>query len=340
MTQVPTSHFNYREFAPADRLPAFRQMTATLYETWPRGEREAFQAEAFGRQVGDLVFNEVGFTPARFLRERRHVTGQGRDFLSLQAQLAGDELLVMEHGMVRLLPDNIYLRDWAYPFDSRASAMHMHTIVVPRHRLTASSLLTADAPVLSWAISDPEGGLLLKLWSELLVTLDRASLADAEALCEAFLRFVDSLLGYGGQQEAPSTLPAMERFLLARLRSNVGVTDLCRHFKVSRSTVYRTFEPHDGVGAYLGRMRLERAYADLRNADPGRVRVGEIATSWRFHDASTFSRKFRRHFGVPPSEVLGSGFRKREPAPGGHIKGAESFVEYMNWLRKASGRTD
>jgi AraC-like DNA-binding protein len=336
MEQVPSAHFDYRKFTPADRLAAFRQMTASLYETWAEGEPEHFRAEAFGYQVGDLVFNEVEFSPARFLRGRQHLSGEGRDFLSLQAQLAGDELLVMDHGIVRLLPDNIYLRDWAYPFDSKATAMHMHTIVVPRHRLVASAVMSRDNPVLSWDVMQPDGRLLLKLWSELITLLGEVSLGEAEVLCEAFLRFVDGLLGHGAQQDAPSTLPAMERFLLARLRGNVGVADLCRHFHVSRSKVYRLFECHDGVSAYLGRMRLERAYADLRNADPARVRVGEIAASWRFYDASTFSRKFHRHFGVTPSEVLCTGLVKTEATPSESIRGAESFVEYTNWLRKAS----
>lgn len=337
MEKVPSAHFDYRMFRPADRLAAFRQMTASLYETWAEGEPEDFRAEAFGHQVGDLVFNEVEFSPARFLRGSQHVSGGGRDFLSLQAQLAGDELLLMDHGIVCLLPNNIYLRDWAYPFDSKATAMHMHTIVVPRYRLVGSTLMSRDAPVLSWDVTQPEGRLLLKLWSELITLLGEVSLGEAELLCEAFLRFVDGLLGHGTQQGAPSTLSAMERFLLARLRGNVGVADLCRHFHVSRSKVYRLFERHDGVSAYLGRMRLERAYADLRNADPARVRVGEIAASWRFYDASTFSRKFHQHFGVTPSEVLGTGFVKRDTKPDGNIRGAESFVEYTNWLRQASG---
>jgi len=56
---------------PPDRLPAFRKMTASLYETWAIGEPEGFQAEAFGHQVGELVLNEVTFSPARFLHTYR-----------------------------------------------------------------------------------------------------------------------------------------------------------------------------------------------------------------------------------------------------------------------------
>jgi hypothetical protein len=150
MKSVPTAQFDYRNFAPEERLPAWRHMTASLYETWAVGDPEAFQAEAFGRQVGDLVFNEVKFSPARFWRTPDHASGKGRDFLSLHAQLTGEERLLMDHGVVRLLPGHIYVRDWSCAFDSNASAMHLHTIVIPRHRLAASATMSRRSPVVGW----------------------------------------------------------------------------------------------------------------------------------------------------------------------------------------------
>ena len=162
MTKVPTSQFDYRKFLPADRLPAFRQLTASLYETWSLGEPESFQAEAYGHQVKDLIFTEVEFGATRFKRSSAHTQGGGQDFLTLHAQLAGIEHLVMDHGIVQLLPGRIYLRDWAYPFECKSTPMYMHTIVIPRHRLASSVVLDKDNPILDWQISKPDGGMLFK----------------------------------------------------------------------------------------------------------------------------------------------------------------------------------
>jgi len=115
MQKVPTSRFDYRKLTPAERLPAFRQLTASLYETWALGEPEDFRSDAYGYLVKDLIFTEVEFSAARFKRDHRHTQGDGKDFLTLHAQIAGIERLVMDHGVVQLLPGNIYLRDWAYP---------------------------------------------------------------------------------------------------------------------------------------------------------------------------------------------------------------------------------
>ena len=297
MDKVPTSRFDYREFPPADRLPAFRQMTASLYETWSQGDPESFRADAFGHQVKDLVFSEVEFSPARFKRSAKHMQGDGKDFLTLHAQLSGIERLTMNHGLVQLLPGRIYLRDWAYPFECLGTPMYMHTIVVPRHRLASSVVLDAENPILDWRISEPDGGMLFKLWAELVKSFATVTLGQAQVLCDAFLGFVDGLLGAFADKERSATLQSMERYLAARLRRDVSVEELSERFHASRATVYRLFEPHGGVRAYLSRMRMERAYADLCQADPEYVQVAEIAASWQFSDASTFSRRFRQQFG-------------------------------------------
>ena len=339
MDKVPTSQFDYRKFPPADRLPAFRQLTASLYETWPLGDPESFQAEAYGHQVKDLIFTEVEFGATRFKRSAAHIQGGGKDFLTLHAQLAGMERLVMDHGIVQLLPGRIYLRDWAYPFECRSTPMYMHTIVVPRHRLASSAVLDAENPILDWRISEPDGGMLFKLWAELVKSFASVTLEQAQVLCDAFLGFTDGLLGAFAHKDMPATLRSMERFLAARLRRDVSVEELCERFHASRATVYRLFEPHGGVRAYLSRMRMERAYADLCQADPKHVQIAEIAASWQFSDASTFSRRFRQQFGQSPSDVLGSDFEAREVPHPGIIHGADMYSSYMKWFNNASRRT-
>ena len=336
MEKVPTSRFDYREFPPADRLPAFRQMTASLYETWSQGDPESFRADAFGHQVKDLVFSEVEFSPARFKRSAMHTQGDGRDFLTLHAQLSGIERLTMDHGLVQLLPGRIYLRDWAYPFESLGTPMYMHTIVIPRHRLASSVLLSEDNPIMDWQISEPEGGMLYKLWAELVQSFATVTLKRAESLCEAFLGFVDGLLGGRTENDTPATLHTMERFLAANLRRQIDVEELSHRFNISRASVYRLFEPHGGVRAYLNRVRLERAYADLRQADPEYLKVADIAAAWQFDDASGFSRKFRQQFGLRPSEVLGIDFQTQEAPYSENIHGADMYSLYMKWFNDAS----
>jgi AraC-like DNA-binding protein len=77
---------------------------------------------------------------------------------------------------------------------------------------------------------------------------------------------------------------------------------LCKLAGVSRSNLYRMFEPYGGVARYVQRQRLRRAHDLL--ADPDCIRkIGSIANDYCFADASTFSRAFRHEFGYSPSDV-------------------------------------
>ena len=77
---------------------------------------------------------------------------------------------------------------------------------------------------------------------------------------------------------------------------------LCRLIGMSRSQLYRLFEPMGGVARYIQAERLREAHRAL--ADPDNARdIHEIAEDLGFFDASAFSRTFRREYGCKPSDV-------------------------------------
>ncbi len=340
--KVPTISFDTDDLIESERVSAFSLLTQSLFECVPSGDPEDFAVHATGYSVADFVFSVVTFSPAFFRRDKRHLRSVGSDFLVLEVQLTGEQRLMMDVGPMLLLPQHIHLRDWACGFESDATSMSLQSIVIPRSRLLSASVLDAGNPVVSWSMQAPEGRMLAMLWRELLVNFERVTLAEAESLTRAFVGFVDGLLGRQHKKDSPVTLAAMQQYLIVRLRSEVGVADLCRHFHVSRSKVYRLFEPIGGVLQFINMARLERCRVELRHADPDHTEVGEVAASWGFSDPSSFSRRFRTRFGVSPSSVLGDAYSapsvKRPPkASSRSWASSRWYREYMAWFNHASG---
>lgn len=82
---------------------------------------------------------------------------------------------------------------------------------------------------------------------------------------------------------------------------------LCRDLNVSRSRLYRIFEPTGGISIYIRRQRLLRTREILADDTDSRS-ISAIAEEWGFMDASTYSRTFRREFGMTPREAREAGW--------------------------------
>ena len=334
MTKVPKQKLQLSQLPLDDRLATFQALTAPLCDAVPVGDVSRFDVESTNYLVGDLVFSRVHLTPARICRSARHISQTDQNPLVLELLLEGEQLVKLSHSSLRIVPQRIYLRDCAAEFESITSEMSLISVLIPRHNLTCAAAMGTACPVLSWSLDAPSGRALSLLWSHMLYELEICSIADAEDLARSFMLFLDSLAGPHKGQRGSTTLFEMQSFLNTRLQSDVGLEDLCSHFGLSRATVYRHFAPLGGVKQYIIRSRLEQCYHDLSIADGENIRVSDVAASWGFRQAATFSRSFRARFGVTPSQVLGEKRATHKEGPAENGPGADGL---QTWLHSIAG---
>jgi AraC-like DNA-binding protein len=86
-------------------------------------------------------------------------------------------------------------------------------------------------------------------------------------------------------------------------------TGLARLAGASTRTLHDGFRRHLDTTpmAYLRLVRLERAHAELRAAEPRGTTVAAVAHRWGFSHVSRFSQAYRRTYGRPPGATLRSG---------------------------------
>lgn len=71
-------------------------------------------------------------------------------------------------------------------------------------------------------------------------------------------------------------------------------------------TLQEGFRQHVGMPpmAYLRRLRLARAHADLHAAEPGQETVASVAHRWGFAHLGRFAAAYRAEYGRAPAETL------------------------------------
>lgn len=98
------------------------------------------------------------------------------------------------------------------------------------------------------------------------------------------------------------------KFIAARLGDrDLTPEKICQELGISRSRLYRIFEPVGGVSNYIRRQRLLKtrdALSDTTDASP----ISSIAEKWGFMDPSVYSRTFRKEFGISPKDARAAGW--------------------------------
>lgn len=159
------------------------------------------------------------------------------------------------------------------------------------------------ARVLLALLEDPEGPLAAPMVARPL----------AHSVVAGLLHAVDHPL-----RDALAVAPALPRASTAREAVELmevepetawTVADLARRVGVSSRGLQDAFARHVGVSpmAYLRRVRLQRAHADLRAADPAQASVTDIAVRWGFTHHGRFAAAYRQRYGRMPSETLSEG---------------------------------
>ncbi len=171
------------------------------------------------------------------------------------------------------------------------------------------------------ALATPEGKLLADYMTLLADNLPGLPAEDAPRLVTVIEAMLGACLAPSVDRLAIAEKP-IDLTLMARVRRAVrthlhspslGPDRLCREVATSRSQLYRLLEGEGGVAHYIQRRRLSESFALLCDASNS-WSVARIAELLCFADASSFSRAFRREFGMSPSDVRAASLSGPAPA--------------------------
>ncbi len=125
---------------------------------------------------------------------------------------------------------------------------------------------------------------------------------SVEAAKAASEQAADTVKNSLGQDSDSKLLERIVRVVNEHLsQADFGVDELCIEVGVSRSQLHRKMKEMTGIGAgeFIRNIRLEQAARMLKETD---MNVSQVAYAVGFSNLGHFSKIFRTHFGVYPSE--------------------------------------
>lgn len=299
------------EVSEADRPALWEELLSETHLPWSvrvSRERQAPDYRAWVRRhwIDDLALLDCECGPCAGSRGRAELSGTDGEYIAVLITRFGSETVAQEGAEAYMRPGDAVAWDSTRPARFEVwEPLAKRSLLIPRSALdevsghawtSAGVLLDGKAPAVR---------LLTGYLDALSRTLPDLSIPGLSAARNATLELFIGALQPGSSMDSSTVGPAlranMERWIERHLLYG-GVTPaaIADAHNVSVRTVYRVFEmTGETVGEVVRVRRLAKARRDLTE---GGEPISAIAHRWRFSDSSHFSKAFKAHYGVSPSE--------------------------------------
>ncbi len=303
MSIVPRSLFTTDTLPERDRFEAWRSLfSAHDLDADPVG----FSGSIETVLVGAMALRVMDAAPQGPARSRSQIRRDGQDGFILHLSRHAYSVET-ERGVMEVPAGAVSLNDLSQPY-RRSRVPETGSLILALPRSSLAALLPDEEALHGLILHGGAGRLLADHLRSLAANKAAIAAVDAPHIAQATLHMVAACARPSLDTVASACLPldaarlrTAKRFLRDRLSTPLRIDAMAKALGMSRSQLYRLFEPEGGVARYLARQRL----AAIRTAldDPlERRSIGEIGEAYGFGNAAFLSRAFRQAYGVSPRD--------------------------------------
>ncbi|MDP3231089.1 MAG: helix-turn-helix domain-containing protein [Acidovorax sp.] len=349
---LPSTLFQTDQLAEDARFEAWRSSISVVFDVAPLAVQPmgSFDATVKATHLGSLLVGDLHFAEQQFLRAQPRVARDGLDHYLVQWYRTGGFVGQCDGSTdVEVSGGDIVILDLGRTLRTFARRSHVMTLIVPRELIhEAMGVRDSDLHGTVLRAHSALGGLLSDHLLSLQHRLPGIALDDSPAVARASVQMLAACLLPSARtlQEARHsiegvTLERIQRHINRHLGSDLSADALSREFGISRSALYRLFEPLGGVAHHVQLRRLLQAHHALANPANRKLRVADVASRAGFSSNAHFSRAFRTAFGMAPSDLRAPASRGPSDTASGleaHWQG--NSAEYAAWVRGLANVTD
>ncbi|OAF11656.1 AraC family transcriptional regulator [Bradyrhizobium neotropicale] len=298
----------------AAALAQMRAMTADICDVIPLTAEDDFRITTATMMIGNALLVDSRVTDLEYDRTPAHIARGGLDHFHVTLCIEGEMWFSSGRRDVMVRAGDICLLDMGPPnrtvLRGGGGRTHLRAIILQRAMLAPRLAHPDAATAILLPAQHPHARLLANHFAALMLP-PAPEAGSAEVTIEAIADIAAAAAG--GTADIAAGVERAERHLyLAVIKRRIAdnletdaltVDELCRHFQISRATLYRLFETDGGLAHYVREQRLNLAFRQLISPAARETRLIDMAVNMRFSSDSTFIRAFRRKFGLTPGEL-------------------------------------
>ena len=261
-------------------------------------------------RAGDIVLTRLEASRHRVLRSPSLVRASEVGYLKIVAPWVGCAGVEQKGREAWVTPDqwSIYDTTDSYAVANPVRVEHL-IVMVPKQRLVERGLQIDPLMARRLGGSGGVARLALETMRSAYRELPGMSEQAATSVGDAITQFVHlSMLDLAGIGTAVTQREALRERIKQHVTEHLGdaalsVDSIALALNCSRRQLYNAFaEEPDGVAGYILRRRLEACRRSFDDRGNDRRSITDIALGFGFSNMAHFSRVFRAHLGLPPSD--------------------------------------
>lgn len=342
---LPRCHFSLNTLPERERYDAWRDSVSCIFKVEASRDvrQSAFEAEIEAVVIGPLVMAHTMTLEQEWRRTPDIMARDGMDHYMVQLYETGDMYWEDKDGQLLQFPEHgLVVFDLTRPSLSQTIRFTNLSLFIPRFILEPK-LKNPDSHHLR---ALPGHAPLVQLLRSHMQTLYEVShsigLQEAVDLASPTVGLVAACLNYGhGDQNDPdmtmgialAQMTQARRYIEANL-SNPGLSSnwIAKQLGVSRTKLFSIFSAYGGVAKYTRDRRMRKALLLLGQAGAENMGLINIADMCGYASDTAFSRVFKDHYGIPPSEIKSA----VSNLPVDPVEGPVLDRRYERWIRHLS----
>lgn len=297
------TNFSTRSVPPEERHDLYRREVLTALDACD--PEPGFSASITSLRLGDHAFYVTETGGQTLFRTAEMIAADGYDHYIVQFNIVGTHTGDFDGVAFSAGPGEVGICDLSRPMRLRSTAVKVLSTFLPRAEVEA---VAPDVDLHGMVLDANRAGLLIEHLTAVTRWFPQLLPQTLPGIARATVELLGACLAMEAQR---ADFAVRESPVLARARGYVennllepglNPARISEALGVSRSTLYRLFEPLGGVTAYIWERRLHLARAALMDPKRGR-RISEIAFQCGFSSEAHFSRSFRRAFNIRPSDL-------------------------------------